>query len=151
MTRRGKYASNTAVSSEQSRMDIEKVLKRYGANAFGYSWFDGGASIEFRIGAAGVQMSIILPKREEFFETNTGRVRRSNAVIEKSWEQACRQRWRALKLVVQAKLEAVDCGISTLQREFLADLQLPDGRTIQHYLLDQVNSGQLALPEPESK
>ena len=35
------------------------------------------------------------------------------------WEQACRQRWRALALVIKAKLEAIDAEISTFEEEFL--------------------------------
>ena len=35
-------------------------------------------------------------------------------------DQACRQRWRALLLVIKAKLEAVTAGISTVETEFLA-------------------------------
>jgi hypothetical protein len=30
--------------------------------------------------------------------------------IDRAWEQDKRQRWRALALVVKAKLEAVECG-----------------------------------------
>ena len=41
--------------------------------------------------------------------------------------QACRQRWRALLLIIRAKLEAVESGITTLESEFLANIVLPDG------------------------
>lgn len=46
------------------------------------------------------------------------------------WEQACRASWRALLLVVKAKLEAVEAGIVTFEDEFLAYTMKPDGETI---------------------
>lgn len=45
-------------------------------------------------------------------------------------DQVARERWRALVLLVKAKLELVALGISTVEREFLADIALPDGRTV---------------------
>jgi hypothetical protein len=39
-----------------------------------------------------------------------------------------------LVLVVKAKLEAIELGISTVEREFLADVYLPSGQTVHAYL-----------------
>ena len=36
------------------------------------------------------------------------------------WEQGCRSRWRAILLILLAKFEAIEAGISTFEREFLA-------------------------------
>ena len=63
---------------------------------------------------------------------------RSPAQQEEAYEQAVRQRWRALALVVKAKLEAVEAGISIFEREFFSDIVLPDGRTVGEYVLPQV-------------
>ena len=49
------------------------------------------------------------------------------AAQQAAWEQVCRQRWRALLLIIRAKLEAVASGITTLENEFLANIVLPDG------------------------
>ena len=46
------------------------------------------------------------------------------------WQQACRQRWRALALVIKAKLEAVETGIATFEQEFLAYIVLPNGQSV---------------------
>jgi len=40
-----KYAQHTSVSSERSRMEIERTLKRYGAKAFIYGWEEKHAKI----------------------------------------------------------------------------------------------------------
>jgi excisionase family DNA binding protein len=49
--------------------------------------------------------------------TKSGRGRRAPSVALRHWEQACKARWRALLLVIRAKLEAVACGISTVEDE----------------------------------
>jgi hypothetical protein len=48
---------------------------------------------------------------------------------ERLWEQACRRRWRALALVIKAKLEAAEAGITEFEAAFLAHIVLPDGET----------------------
>ncbi|WP_260842520.1 hypothetical protein [Paenarthrobacter nicotinovorans] len=48
----------------------------------------------------------------------------------KEYEQAVRQSWRALALVVKAKLEAVEAGIVGFEEEFFAHLVLPNGKTV---------------------
>ncbi len=57
------------------------------------------------------------------------------------------RRWRALVLVVKAKLEAVASGISTLESEFLANIVMGNGQTIGaamlHRLPEVVSSGRL--------
>lgn len=69
--------------------------------------------------------------------------RRSDADIAKHWQQACRQRWRALALCIKAKLEAVECGIVSFEQEFLAHFQMPDGRTIGDHIIHQLKDNQL--------
>jgi hypothetical protein len=44
--------------------------------------------------------------------------------------RACRQRWRALALVIKAKLEAVESGIATFDEEFMNWILLPNGQTV---------------------
>ena len=51
-----------------------------------------------------------------------------------------RQRWRALVLVIKAKLEAVESGITTFENEFLAHIVLPDNRTVGEWLAPQIDS-----------
>jgi hypothetical protein len=78
------------------------------------------------------------PESRDFTHTpSEGRPRtRENA--ERAWEQACRQRWRALALVIKAKLEAVSAGITTVEDEFLAHTILPDGRTMGEWAKPQI-------------
>ena len=42
-----------------------------------------------------------------------------------------------LLLVIKAKLEAVASGISTIEKEFLADIVMPDGSTVNEWMRPQ--------------
>lgn len=131
------YAKNTSVSSEISRLEIEKILIRYGADNFAYATSAGQALIGFTMCNRQVKFSLPLPRKEEFSKTPTGRERSENSQYE-AWEQACRQRWRALKLVIQAKLEAVECGISVFEDEFMSNIVLPGGMTVGDFMKPQI-------------
>lgn len=129
-----KYANKTEVSQEKSRMEIEQTLRRYGADAFSYGWQESSAMIAFRACDRHVRFTISMPVKgdEEFTHYKRGSSvhERTAEAAEREWEQACRQRWRALALVVKAKLEAVDTGISEFESEFLANIVLPNGDTV---------------------
>lgn len=135
-----KYAENTSVSSSRSRDEIERTLTRYGATQFAYAWQEGRALIGFVLKGKQVRLTLPLPNREarEFTHTPTRGTLRSPQQQAEAYEQAVRQKWRALALVVKAKLEAVEAGISVFEREFFADIVLPDGRTVGEYVLPQV-------------
>jgi hypothetical protein len=144
-----RYAANTEVSSDRSRSEIERTLRRYGATAFAYGWQEGQAQIMFEMTGRRIIFRLPMPDPAagEFTLTPTGRERSASAA-EEAYEQAVRQRWRALALVVKAKLEAVEAQISTVEQEFLAHIQLPDGRTVGDWLGPQfgvVYAGQ-AMP-----
>jgi hypothetical protein len=49
-----------------------------------------------------------------------------------------RQRWRALALVIKAKLEAVEAGISSVEDEFLSFIMLPNGSTVGEWVQPQI-------------
>jgi len=131
------YAKNTNVSSELSRIEIEKILIRYGAENFAYAMSNGMALIGFTMFGKQVKFILPLPRKDEYKLTPTGRTRTENSQYE-AWEQACRQRWRALKLVIQAKLEAVECGISVFEDEFMANIVLPGGQTVGDFMKPQI-------------
>jgi hypothetical protein len=63
-------------------------------------------------------------------------------------EQAVRQRWRALALVIKAKLEAFESGIETFEQAFLANILLPDGQTVGQWMVPQVEQAYLTGTMP---
>lgn len=133
------YADKTSVSAEKSRAEIERTLQRYGADQFMYGWDSTRAIIGFRMTGKQVKFLLPMPDRgaDEFQFTPTGKARAEDAAF-KEWEQACRQRWRALSLVIKAKLEAVESGITVFEDEFMAHLVLPDGRTVSEFMVPQL-------------
>jgi hypothetical protein len=134
------YAENTSVSVERSRAEIESTLARYGADQFMYGWDAERAVVQFRADNRVVRFRLILPDRNdtEFWKTPARGRSRSQEQAYAAWEQACRQRWRALALVIKAKLEAVETGITTFEDEFLAHTLLPDGSTAGDWLGPQI-------------
>jgi hypothetical protein len=44
-----RYAAQTEVSSDRSRSEIERTLRRYGATAFAYGWEGNRAQIGFKL------------------------------------------------------------------------------------------------------
>lgn len=131
------YAKNTSVPADRSRGEIERILTRYGADAFSYGWEGHRAIVAFRCHGRMVKFTIPMPTVEEHMRTETGR-QRTRSSAEQAREQASRQRWRALALVVKAKLEAVESGIETFDEAFLAHILLPNGETVGQWTEPQV-------------
>lgn len=142
-----RYAENTEVSADKSRAEIERTLQRYGAGSFMYGWDGNRAVIAFGLAGRKVQMILTLPDKSEFRFTPGRRLERSESQIHAAWEQACRQSWRALALVIKAKLEAVEAGIATVEDEFLAYTMLPNKATVGQWMQPQIeralSSGQM--------
>ena len=136
------YASKTSVSSENTRNDIEKTLRRFGAGDFAYASTRDAAMIAFTASDRQVRFVLRLPDRDstEFTHTPSTRQRRSADAAEREYEQAIRQRWRALLLLVKAKLEAVEAGIVTFESEFLAHVVLPDGSTVGEQVAPRIEA-----------
>lgn len=129
------YAKGTDVSVSRSREEIERSLSRFGATAFNYGWMNGAAAIQFVLGNRQIRFVMKLPKKTEsrFIEKKFyNRTKKTTPdEQEKLWEAECRQYWRALALLVKAKLAAVEAGITDFEEEFLAHVVVPtaDGST----------------------
>lgn len=134
-----KYASQTTVAVSQSKSEIERTLIRYGADQFMQGWDSDRAVIGFRIQSRQIRMYLMMPDKsaDEFRLTETGRLRSDTSRAD-AYEQTCRQRWRALALVIKAKLEAVECAISTVEKEFLGDTVMPNGMTVHEWAEPQI-------------
>lgn len=124
------YASKTTVSSESSRSEIERILTRWGADEFAYMSKIDSAQVAFSYRGMRVRFVLPLPSRNDREFTHHSRGQRTSSAAASAYEQAVRQKWRALALVVKAKLEAVESEISTFEEEFYAHLVLPSGQTI---------------------
>ncbi len=121
------YAKRTDVPAERSRNELVSLLRRYGAGQhyMGEDAEHNQAVVGFSMGGRQVRLRIPMPERRK--------------MAQRSYEQACRTRWRAVVLVVKAKLELIELGISTIEREFLADIALPNGGTVSDWLAPQLS------------
>ena len=126
-----KYASGTSVSVDKSKSEIENILRRFGASSFAYGWKDGSAIVEFVAGERRVRFIMKLPsKTEKQFTTRLRygkEAENDEDTIDDLWEQACRSYWRALVLLIKAKLAAVEAGITEFEDEFLSHIVVPAG------------------------
>lgn len=135
-----KYASDTTVSSEKSQAEIRTILNRYGASKFGYLEEENRAAIMFEIHNRRIRFILPLPSRtdKQFLFTPHRHQQRSIEAQHEAYEQAIRQRWRALTLALKAKLEAVESGIATFEEEFMAYVMLPSGQTVGEWMQPQI-------------
>ena len=135
------YAKGTTGSAEKSRLEIERTLQRYEADAFGYATTRNEAEIKFSWEGKVVRLSLLLPDLEsDEFQLTPTRLERHENASRAEWEKACRQRWRVLALVIKAKLEGIVAGITTFEEEFMAFLVLPDNRTVGDFMLPQIEA-----------
>ena len=146
------YAKTTNVNPERSQEEIKSILRRYGCDRFGVMEERNSAFVMFTISGLNIQVEVPMPARDsnEFTTTDTGRDR-SELAAWRAYEQAVRSRWRSLLLAIKAKLEAVECGISTVEIEFMPFIVLHDGSTVHQRLLpvlqDEANrNAPLMLP-----
>jgi hypothetical protein len=155
-----RFAKATDVSVEKSRREIETMITRYGATATAFMTAPDQAMVAFEVQNRRVLFKLPLPSRasREFThkrvnQYDEGSPRSPGAALA-AWEQGCRQRWRALSLVIKAKLEAVETGITTFEDEFLAHIVLPDGQTVGDVVkprlkhIYETNTMQPLLPPP---
>ena len=104
------YAAKTKVPIEKTKMELERLIKRYGAKGFVAGWQDQRSVVEFL--------------------AYDRRIRISVTILNSDSDQAGRQKWRALLLVIKAKLESVKAGIVTFEQAFATDIVMPSGKTV---------------------
>jgi hypothetical protein len=118
MTRARRFAERSRVPVATTRMDIDRLLHLHKATQFGTAadYDIPQARVQFRLHDRIVRFTVPLPD-----PTKMGHER---------FEQAERQRWRALLLVLRAKLEAVESQIASFETEFLGYIVMPNDQTM---------------------
>ena len=145
----GRYATKTRVSVDRSKID--STLRRYGVEQFGYGWEASRQIIYFGFGGWLVRFLLVMPDpdSDEFRLTPTGRQRPPDSA-DNAYQQAVKQRWRALVLIIKAKLEAIESGITTFEEEFLSYMVLPDntrvGKRVLPMIEDSYRTGEMPPP-----
>lgn len=137
-----KFAQNTDVSVEQSEAEIKRTIARYGATSFMSGYQGNRAVVAFEMDGKRIRFNLNLPEASaQEFTTRRANQHEGSSVPQNPekanqlWQQACRQRWRALLLLIKAKLEAVEGNITTFEEEMLAHIVMHDGRTVAETIL----------------
>lgn len=112
------YAEDTKVSAVQSRGQIEAILRKAGASRIATMDEPLEAIGMFMLAGRLIRLRIEIP---------------GDASEQKRWAI-----WRAIRLVVKAKIEAVAQGITTVEQEWLAHVVLPDGSTVGDWVEPQL-------------
>jgi hypothetical protein len=108
------YAEKTDVPAARSQQQLVDLLKKHKAEQVAIGWSEAHGQAGFQLG--GRVYKVTVPMAKPGRGVNVPQVERA--------------RWRTLLLVVKAKLEAVDAGITTIEQEFLSNTVLPDGSTV---------------------
>lgn len=135
------YAENTSVPVERSKAEIEGMLTKYGADQFVSGWKEREARIQFRAKDRFVRFTLHMPDPNDKAFTHDTRYtwkKRSAEAANKQYDQEVRRLWRALALVVKAKLEAVTSGITSFEEEFMSHIVMPDGKTVSEHALPMI-------------
>lgn len=134
------YAARTTVSADQTRVEIERTLARYGARSFAYFSEEGRAIIVFEAEDRRIRFDLAVPDGKDA-----------------KGDQRRRSAWRALLLCIKAKLESVESKIETFEEAFLAHVVMPDGLTVGQHTKAQIGQayqqGSMVplLPSPGGK
>lgn len=131
------YAAKTKVPVDQTRNEIERTLRRYGADRFAYFSEAARAIIVFEAHKRRIKFELPLPEGDNDKAAHLARVR-----------------WRALLLCIKAKLESVESKIETFEEAFLAHVVMPDGQTVGQHTTPRIEAAygggelQALLPPP---
>ena len=139
-----RYAATTTVSPERSQAELVQLLKKHGATAHAFGVEGGVARVMFELGSRRVRFDLRVPQARDFVSKMTYLVKCKSLNQRDEWcrkqaEQAERQRWRALVLVVKAKLELIAEGMGTVDSEFLSQIVLPNGLLVGEWLVPQLD------------
>ena len=134
-----RYAAHTRVSEDRSRIQIERMVLKYGAEEFGTLIKKNEALVGFKYKNIRVEMAVPLPDKNDkrFSMTPAGRNRRSQTQAFAEWDKEVRRRWRSLCLVIKALLVGVDDGVLTFEQAFMPYIVI-GGQTIGQVFLPQI-------------
>lgn len=132
-----KYADGTTVSVERTVGEILATLKGYGCSTYAHAVVNELHQIVFVHEGNSYKMHIVPPDIHDYVKTETGRLRKKEA-IDREYDQEYRRRARVLLIAIKAKLEMVSIGQSSVEKEFLGDLVLPSGRSMYQWAEEKI-------------
>ncbi len=134
-----RFAEGTKVPVETTKSELERLLRAYGADAIVMGWDGDVSTVAFRLQGRHVRYAVERPTHSETVVTHyqSGKPRRREHFSEAIAAEH-RRRWRALLLIVKAKLELIAAGDASFDEEFLAHTMLADGSTVGDWIAPQI-------------
>lgn len=141
--RRRAYAAETGVPVERSKQQLEQLLRAHDADGYHAGWDATRDVVEFLWKGNQIRFELPRPTKKDHQYTPGGLWRSEKQVV-LAMQQADRQRWRALYLVIRAKLEAVEAGIAIFEQEFLSFIVVPGrNQTIGEIMVPRIKAGEM--------
>lgn len=138
------YAEGTSVPVERSMGEIVALVKKAGAQRIAQAETEDGFAIQFFLSDRMLRFRVAVPPTP----TMRGCVAMTPAEQERALRRRMMQRARALLLVIKAKLESVESGVETFEEAFLANVVMPDGRTVAEHTLPTIAQSYLDGRQP---
>ena len=129
-----KYAKTTSVPVNRSRTQIQDVLIGFGIDEFFFGTSSRGQGIGFKYEGRVYKYNVPLPERTE-------------DMSDKQYEQALRSRWRVLHMTLKMKLEEILGGGIPFEDQFLAQMCLPNGKSVSDFMRLPENIAKLEKAE----
>lgn len=133
-----KYAEGTKVSVESSRGEIMGLLAKHGVQRMAQGIEPAGDTIQFELNGQQYMLRITRPTIADIRRMYPNTYDQTKKLAAE-WQR----RWRATVLLLKAKLEFADGETSTVERELLPYMLLPDGRTTLEEAVTQQGLPQL--------
>ncbi len=127
------YAENTTVTVEKSLSEIVKMVKKAGGARIAQMEDVDALAVQFFMNDRMLRFRVPIPTADDMPLHNNGTHRYIEIPFDarqKKADAARRQRARALRLVIQAKLESVESGVETFDEAFLPNIVMSDGLTV---------------------
>jgi hypothetical protein len=133
-----KYAEGTEVPVERSKAEIEKLIARYGGDLISFGWrSEQVAVLGFRWRERLFKFDIKMPDPKDVQRTARN-IQRTQAQVKAALDQETRRRWRVLLIRLKVKFETVESEWELFEEEFLPNMLLPDGKTVAHWMVPQL-------------
>lgn len=148
---RRSYASGTAIVTEKSKGEVEKILRREGATAIVMGHDGDREAVLFQLNGKRIRIEVPVPpvSHAEYERDGRGSIRTQQA-RQTFYENERRRRWRALVLIIKAKFEAIASEITSFEQEFGMSIVVPNGQTVGEWaipLLSKAYDAGIELPK----
>ena len=130
-----RYAEGTRVEVQSSRGEITGILAKHGVERMGWTSEPAGDSLVFDLHGGTYRLTMTKPTAESLRARDGHEYTYPDNVDWKAKAaQEWRRVWRANVLLLKAKLEFIDGGDTTIDRELLPYRVLKGGQTLEELI-----------------